>query len=129
MYLLEQIKKKAEKDKDVIAVLAFGSYLSKKHYRDIDICLFVKNFSNIAISKKKLAYQQLSSKLDVQVFQQLPLYVRMEVLKRNKPIIIKDNELLFNITRNTIRDFDFFERHYNAYLEHVKHGYKEKAAV
>jgi len=51
--ILKKVKEKAEKDKDIIAVLIFGSFLSKKRYRDIDICLVLnKKLSNLKISKK-----------------------------------------------------------------------------
>jgi len=129
-WLLKKIKEKAEKDKDITAVLVFGSYLSKKGYRDIDVCLVLnKKLSNLKVSKKKLSYQKVSSKIDVQILQQLPLYIKMEVIRKNKPILIKNHGQLFDIARDIIRDFDSFEKHYNDYLEYVKNGYKEKAVV
>jgi len=127
--ILKNVKEKAEKDKDVIGVLVFGSFITGKAYRDIDICLVLnKRLSNLNVSKKKLSYQNISSKLDVQVLQQLPLYVKKEVLN-NKPLLIKDYDKVFDIARGIIRDFDLFEKHYNDYLEHVKNGSKKKAIV
>lgn len=127
---LKKVKEKAKKDRDIAAVLIFGSFLSKKKYRDIDICLVLnKKLSNLKISKKKLSYQKSCSKLDIQVLQQLPLYIKIEVIKENKPLLIKDYELLFDIAKDVIRDFDSFEKHYNDYVEHIKNGYKEKAVV
>ena len=128
--ILKKVKEKAEKDKEVIAVLIFGSYLSKKGYRDIDVCLVLdKKLPNLQISKKKLSYQKISSKLDIQIMQQLPLYVRMEILRKNKELLIKDFDRLFDTARNIIRDFDFFEKYYNDYMEYVKNGSKAKAIV
>ncbi len=127
---LKKVKEKAKKDKDIAAVLIFGSFLSKKKYRDIDICLVLnKKLSNLNVSKKKLSYQKISSKIDVQILQQLPLYIKIEVIKKNKPLLIKDYDLLFDIARNVIRDFDSFEKYYNDYMEYIKNGYKEKAVV
>lgn len=128
--ILKKLKKKAENDKDIIAALIFGSYLSKKGHRDIDVCLVLnKKISNLNISKKKLSYQKISSKLDVHVLQQLPLYIKMEIIGNNKPLLVKDYDKMFDIARSIIRDFDLFEKHYNDYLEYVENGAKEKAVV
>ena len=127
---LQKVKEKAEKDRDIAAVLIFGSYLSKKYYRDVDVCIVLnRNMSNIKVSKKKLAYQKISSKLDIQILQQLPLYIKMEVLKKNKILLIKDYDTVFDIARNIIRDFDSFEKYYNDYIEYVQNGYQEKATI
>ena len=127
---LRNVKEKAAKDKDVSAVLIFGSYLSGKGYRDIDVCLVLnKKLPNVGLSKKKLSYQKISSKLDIQILQQLPLYIRIEVINKNKPILIKDYDKLCDIAREVVKDFEFFERYYNDYLEYVKNGPKAKAIV
>lgn len=130
MKLLQQIKEKAEKDKDIVAVLLFGSYLSGKGYKDIDVCLILdKKLSNLKVSKKKISYQKLSSKLDVQILQQLPLYIKKEIISKNKPLLIKNYDKLFDIALSVIKDFDLFEKYYNDYLEYVKNGPKAKAIV
>jgi len=127
--VLKKVKEKAKKDKDIVAVLVFGSYLSKR-YRDIDVCLVLnKKLSNLNVSKKKLSYQKISSKLDVQILQQLPLYVRMEVIRKNNPLLIKNKDKLFDTAREVIRDFDSFEKYYNDYMEYVENGPKAKAIV
>lgn len=127
---LKKLEEKAKKDKDIVAVLIFGSYLSKKGHRDVDVCLVLnKKLSNIKASKKKLSYQKISSKIDVQILQQLPLYIKMEVIRKNKPLLIKDYDQLFDTARDVIRDFDSFEKHYNDYLEYVKNGPEAKAIV
>jgi len=127
---LKKIKEKAIKDKNILAVLIFGSYLSRKGYNDIDICLVLnKKLNNLGISKKKLSYQKISSKLDIQILQQLPLYIKKEIINKNQTLLVKDYDKLFDIARSIIRDFDFFEKYYNDYLEYIKNGSKEKAIV
>ena len=122
---LNKVKEKAQKDKDVLAVLVFGSYLSGKGYRDIDICLVLnKKLSNLEKSRKKLSYQKIASILDIQILQQLPLYIRIEVINKNKPLLIKDEDKMFDTAREAVRDFEFFEKYYNDYLEYVKNGAK-----
>jgi len=67
--------------------------------------------------------------IDVQILQQLPLYIKMGIIKKNKPLLIKDYDMMCDIARDVIRDFDSFEKHYNDYMEYIKNGYKEKASV
>jgi len=127
---LNKVKEKAQKDKDVLAVLVFGSYLSGKGHRDIDVCLVLdKKLSNLEMSRKKLSYQKIASVLDIQILQQLPLYIRMEIINKNKPLLIKDEDKMFDAARETVRDFEFFEKYYYDYLEYVKNGAKAKAIV
>jgi predicted nucleotidyltransferase len=127
--ILKKVKEKSKKDSKVIAALIFGSY-PKKGYRDIDICLILdKKLSNIELSKKKLSYQKISSKLDIQIMQQLPLYIKKEILNNNKPLLIKNNEKTFNKARDIIKEFDLYEKHYNEYLEQIKNGTRKKAVI
>ena len=83
---LKTLLEKAKNDSRIIAVFLFGSYATKKHApkSDIDICLVlrqdIKDYSSI-----RLQYlAELPSHYDIQIFQQLPLYIRIKVLKEGK---------------------------------------------
>jgi predicted nucleotidyltransferase len=65
---LERILEKARKDKDVLAVILFGSYARKRTLpsSNIDVCLMLKpkRLSSLFISNKKLEYlSMVSSKI------------------------------------------------------------------
>ncbi len=128
--ILNKVIKKAKKDKEVLAVLLFGSSVSKKEFRDIDVCLVLtKENSNLKMSKKKLEYQKISDKIDIQIFQQLPLYVQKEIIKNNKVILIKDYETLFDMVRKVNNRYEDYKKYYFDYLEYVKHGSEAKTFV
>ena len=124
---LNAIVGRAKKDKDILAVIVFGSYARKEAYRDIDVCLVLfpadskKQYEHdkIFMSKKKLDYLKHFTKTDIQIFQQLPLYIRSRVLKDGKIILCKDNDLLYDISFRTIKDFNYFEPKYQMYLKGV----------
>lgn len=120
---LEAINK-IKKDKEVIAVLLFGSFARGEQNKDIDICLILdKKYDAPYMFQKRLDYiKLLSEKYDVQVFQQLPLYIRIRILKDGKTIMCKDEELLYEIAFLTIKEFESFEKAYNMYLDKVKNG-------
>jgi len=113
-----------KKDKEIIAVLLFGSFARKEPYRDIDICIVLdKKYKNLEMSRKALQYASLlPGKFDISIFQQLPLYIRIRVLKEGMAIFCRDESLLYNLAYSTIKEFNLFEKHYNAYLERVRNG-------
>jgi|SRR3989344_3540816 len=114
---------KAKKDKNIIAVALYGSSLHGKG-RDIDICLFLdKKYPNLSMSKKRLKFLSHFN-YDIQIFQQLPIYIRKRILK-GKILYAKDENKLYEIAYDTIKEFNYFEKHYKTYLEHVKNGQRK----
>ena len=117
---LNNLIKKAKKDRKVIAIALYGSYAAQQEYRDIDVCLILdKKYDNLEMSKKKLEYAQFDKKLDIRIFQQLPIYIRHQILK-GKIIFCKNAELLYKIAFGTIKEFEFFKKIQSSYLQKVR---------
>jgi len=120
-----KIIEKARGDMEVCAVLAFGSYARGEAYSDIDLCLvlFPKPYSALALSQKRLEYlKEAGERIDVQLYQQLPLYIRQRVLKEGRVLLCKDEDALYEIAFQTIREFEDFKDFYYEYLESVAHA-------
>ena len=119
--------KQAKTDGKITAVALFGSSLKGKG-RDIDICIFMdKKYSNLEMSKKQLDFMKnAKSNLDIQIFQLLPIYIRMRILKEGKILLDKNSEFLYNLAFDTIKEFEFFRKSYEIYLEEVKNGSRKK---
>jgi uncharacterized protein len=117
----KKIKDELRRDKNVLAVALFGSCARGEKFRDIDIVLFLnKKLPNIEMSKIKLKYSSLfSSKFDIKVFQQLPVYIRIQVLKECKILLCKNYDVLYEIAFLTIKEFGFYKKLYEMYLENV----------
>src|SRR3989338_5698602 len=113
----------AKKDSEVLAVALFGSHLKGKG-RDIDICIFLrKKLTNLEMSKKRLSFlSALSDNFDVNIFQQLPLYIRKRILKEGKILFCKDEDVLYDLAFSTIKEFEFYEKLYNMYLNGIENG-------
>ena len=124
--ILEVIKQ-AKTDGKITAVALFGSSLKGKG-RDIDICIFMdKKYSNLEMSKKQLDFMKnAKSNFDIQIFQQLPIYIRMRILKEGRILLDKNPEFLYNLAFDTIKEFEFFRKSYEIYLEEVKNGSRKK---
>ena len=124
--VLTKIVEKAREDEDVLAVMLFGSYVRKKTKpRDIDVCIVLKpkKFSNLFISNKKLEYLELCpDNYDIQIFQQLPVFIKVRVLKEGKFLLNKDYKSMTKIALNTFREFDLFKRHYYFCIKGIAYG-------
>ena len=85
------------------------------------MCVVLKpgKFDHLFLSKKRLEYVAAFPNLDIQIFQQLPLYVKMRVLKEGKTIFCRNEDLLYDLSFSTIKQFEYFKSRYLSYLEDV----------
>ena len=121
---LRRISEKAKHDKDVLAVMLFGSYARNEKYSDIDVCIVLNpaKLESLFLSKKRLEYLTAFPNIDIQIFQQLPLYVKMRVLRDGKTIFCRNEDLLYDLSFSTVRQFEYFKPRYLSYLEGVLHA-------
>ncbi len=120
--ILEEVVRKAERDKEVLAIMLFGSRAARKNTKnsDIDICLF--------LSRRKRAFHkvsefsEISSRLDASEFYSLPLYIRRRILKEGKLLFCRDMKLLHYIAIDTVNQYRHYGRHYYYYTRKVLHG-------
>ncbi len=123
---MEKIKEllgKARKDREILAVMVFGSAARGEAHRDIDICIVLnKKLESLKMSRKALQYSSVSDRFDVHVFQQLPLYIRSRILKEGKILFCRDSSALFDIAMLTIKEFEDFKPIYERHVEAVLHG-------
>lgn len=120
---LKKVIREIKKDKEVIAIMLFGSYArDRKYARDVDLCVVLdKNYNAKELFAKRLKYlSRAQDKFDIQIFQQLPLYVRISVLKEGKFLYLKDKRKIYNISYETLKNYNFFERYYLDYIEQIR---------
>lgn len=119
---VERLIEKAASDSTVLAVILFGSRARGDSLpgSDADICLVLVDGAKgrLEISQKKLEYLGLGD-LDVQVFQQLPLYVRQRVLADGRILHVRDVDGLYELAFRTIREFEDFRHEYEEYLRAI----------
>ncbi len=116
---LELIKKEKIYPRIEFIVL-YGSSLSDYFYKDsdIDICIYIED------DKKELAkirlnlLKKLDGKFDIQIFQLLPIYVQVEILK-GKFLYMRDEFKVYKIANDIIEEFEDF---YPFYLDYINEG-------
>jgi predicted nucleotidyltransferase len=81
----ESVKKDFEFIKDQAkGVLLFGSYATGEASKrsDIDVCLISPKNKNVIFK----VFEKLGGKYDVKIFEKLPLYIKIDVIKNHRTI-------------------------------------------
>jgi hypothetical protein len=112
-------------DPEVLALMIYGSHARGDAVgaSDVDMYLVLRagKYEDLTLSNKKLSYLR-DFDFDVQVFQQLPLYIRVRVLREGKLIFCANEDQLYDLAYRTAQQFEDFKPIYYAYLKEVAHG-------
>lgn len=114
----------AHRDGDILAVILFGSVARHEQtpLSDVDICLVLmpdyRTSEPAAIANKRIGYLKDFSS-DIRIFQQLPIYVRVRVLKEGRILFVRDEKLLYELAFRTVKAFENFKHIYYGYLQEV----------
>lgn len=98
-------------------VILFGSYSQGKQNKlsDIDFAVYFDGDSKQRFKFRIKLGAKLPDKFDIQIFQDLPLYVRIETLK-GKLIYARDETFVYDIAYKTIKSFEDFKYAYYDYI-------------
>lgn len=115
---LEPLIEAARADDDVVAVLLFGSAARGEPYRDLDVAVVARPGTRDTWDVL-MRYASDDPRIDVKVFQDLPMHVRIRVLRDARPLFVRDEDLLYRIAFETTREWEDFREFVDAYLEGV----------
>ncbi|HXF83471.1 MAG TPA: nucleotidyltransferase domain-containing protein [bacterium] len=121
---LQELQAAVRRDPDVLAVILFGSAARGERgpASDLDVCLVLTpeaaRAGKKAMGEKRLDYLGRFP-FDIQVFQQLPVYIRPRVLRDGRVLLVKDEAQLYDLAYRTIKAFDDFRAAYDEYLAQV----------
>lgn len=109
--------KKMPDFKKVMFVMIYGSHAKGKENKlsDIDFAIFYNGDKKERFKFRLKILANLPDNFDIQIFQDLPLFVRKDVLK-GKLVYAKDNSYAYDIAYQTIKEFDHFKRYYYDYI-------------
>ncbi len=118
---IDQLLARAQNDPAVLAVILFGSVARHEQgpRSDVDVCLVLSPALPRPIrASMRLAYSK-ESDLDVQIYQDLPVFVRRRVLREGKVLLVKDENLLYDVAFRTMKEVEDFRRIHDDYLGRV----------
>jgi len=115
--VIEKIKN-IEGFEKVAFIILYGSAAEGRMTEgsDIDLCMYYDGAPEEASRFRfKVLSELFDDRYDVQIFQQLPIYVRVEVL-RGKVIYCKNKRFLYDVAIETIKDFERFKHRFYDYI-------------
>lgn len=121
---LPALKKKIltlDQEKKIRFIFLFGSVAEKRNTprSDIDIAIYYNGSALERFNFRKKILGSLPDKVDVQIFQDLPLTVQKEVIQ-GKVLYCDDQEFMISECINIVREFSSFEKYYNIYVDALK---------
>ena len=122
--LIKKIKKLDRKNK-VGFIMLYGSQANGKAtpLSDVDVAVYYDGDEKERFKFRISLAGELSDRYDVHIFQDLPLYIRKDIIKEGKVIYKKDIKKVYEIFIKVIREFSFFEKHLNPPLRMRRCGY------
>ncbi|MCK4734561.1 MAG: nucleotidyltransferase domain-containing protein [Methanophagales archaeon] len=99
-------------------IILYGSAAEDRMIKcsDIDLCIYYGGSPEEASRFRFKVLSELFDDIyDIQIFQQLPLYVRVEVLKGTM-IYCADTRFLYEVAIKTIKDFEEFKHRFYDYI-------------
>lgn len=116
MQELEGLLSRARQDPDVLAVILFGSAARGEPHRDLDVALVQATGSSEHPFDLRLRYAD-DERIDVQVFQDVPLFIRMRVLRDGRVLFVRDEDALYEVALAAVRAWQDFRPFCEEYLE------------
>jgi predicted nucleotidyltransferase len=120
---LERLITRAKGDRDILAVILFGSVARGEPSQDVDVCLVLdpEKLTSIDCAKKGLEYIAAFD-WDIHLYHELPLYIQIRILREGRIVLVKDEDKLYELAITTSQLFEEFQPRYMRYLEGVAHG-------
>lgn len=118
--ILSSLVNMAAKDKQVVAVLIFGSYARKEPtFRDVDIGILVRDNSNasgilLRYNKELSAHEH---GIDICIINSMPLNIQSIIFNEGVPIYIKDKQELYTYSADLITRWSDFKPTYELAIE------------
>lgn len=116
--ILGKLQGKMEDDPDILAIILYGSYARGEEARDVDLCIVLFPDTAGKGFDKRVEYSYYDM-IDVQVFQDLPIYIRPRIIREGKLLHVKDEDILYDVAIKTAREYELYRPKYELYLDSI----------
>jgi len=114
--------KRIDTENKVEFIVLYGSSVKEKYgeLSDIDLAIYYHGNEEERFRFRIRVLGRLSNRFDIQMFQNLPLYIRKDIVSSGKPLYYKDYEMIFDEYLRTIKGYEDFEKHLDYYYSSLK---------
>lgn len=106
---------------NIVFIAIYGSAVNGTFtdLSDIDIAVFydADNVGRFDFRMKVLG--RVDEIFDIQIFQELPLYIKNEIISAESVVYFRDYDEIFDIFMKTIKDYESFRPHLESYYSHI----------
>ncbi len=117
---LGALVERAKKDKDVVAVMLFGSYVRREHdYMDVDVAILLerkRGEKRSLLTNADLADGHDDRLINVSILNEMPLDVQSKVLDEAEVLYVGDKEKLYDYSIGIISKGSEFRNRIEAML-------------
>jgi len=94
-------------NRKVVAVYLFGSVVNGKNgpLSDVDVCVIGNGFT---WEERFKIMGEFSDGYDVSFFDDMPIWIKMRVLK-GVPVIVRDRDMLYDISFSALAEYEDFK--------------------
>lgn len=110
-----QIKKLGEEKVKFIILYGSAAEGNQTPLSDVDLAVYYEGSKEERFRFRMKILGMVSDKFDIQIFQDLPLYIRREVI-RGKVLYYDKSRFLYKIIYETSKDFDDFKYRFYDYI-------------
>lgn len=117
---VEEIKR-IDTEKKIGFIVLYGSIVNKRQGKrsDIDLTVYYAGNENERFRFRTKVLGRVSNKFDVQIFQDLPLYIKKDIITTGKTLYYRNYKLIFDEYLKTIRDYEDFEKYLEYYYSRL----------
>jgi len=110
-------------------ITLYGSLVKSREGKlsDIDIAIYCDADARERFSFRVRVQGRLGDRFDVHIFQDLPTYVKKEIVSGGKVLFYKDYDFLFNTYLEALREYADFEKYLNTYYSYLEGAEVEEA--
>lgn len=117
-HAVEQIKKIGGKKVRFISLYGTTAIGKSTNLSDIDLAVFYDGNKKERFEFRSKILGRVKDILDIQIFQDLPIYIRKEIISNGKVIFFKEHSRVFDVFMQTIREFEDFKPRLDVYYSH-----------
>lgn len=97
-------------------IIFYGSRAIGKYNKNSDYDLAIYFNGNKKERYNFLINANFDKRFDVKVFQDIPLFIKKEILK-GRVIYCKDIRFVYDVVYQTLKEIELFKRHYYDYIK------------